>query len=60
MTRKFLFLYFRVDGGVANNDFIVQLMSDLVHQTIARSPAGDMSALGAAYLAGLAKGMYSY
>ena len=56
-NRILLFLYiYRVDGGVAGNDFIVQLMSDLVNQTIDRSDDGDMSPLGAAYLAGLAAG----
>ncbi|XP_005106262.1 putative glycerol kinase 5 [Aplysia californica] len=49
----------RVDGGVAGNDFVVQLMSDLVNQTIDRSDTADMSALGAAYLAGLASGVWS-
>ncbi|XP_059164187.1 putative glycerol kinase 5 isoform X2 [Physella acuta] len=49
----------RVDGGVANNDFLVQLMADLVDQTIDRSRHGEMTCLGAAFLAGLAKGVWS-
>ncbi|KAH9487677.1 putative glycerol kinase 5 [Bulinus truncatus] len=52
------FSHVRVDGGVANNDFLVQLMADLVDQTIDRSQHGDMSCLGAAFLAGLSKGIW--
>lgn len=48
----------RVDGGVSSNDFIVQLMSDLVDQRIERNQHGDMSCLGAAYLAGLSSGVW--
>ncbi|BFZ00353.1 hypothetical protein BsWGS_03393 [Bradybaena similaris] len=49
----------RVDGGVAGNDFLVQLMSDTVDQVIERSQHSDMSCLGAAFLAGLAAGVWS-
>ncbi|KAK6963204.1 glycerol kinase 5, partial [Biomphalaria glabrata] len=55
---KIPFSHVRADGGVANNDFLVQLMADLVDQTIDRSCNGDMSCLGAAFLAGLAKGVW--
>ncbi|CAG5117158.1 unnamed protein product [Candidula unifasciata] len=48
----------RVDGGVARNDFLVQLMSDTVNQVIDRSQHSDMSCLGAAFLAGLAAGVW--
>lgn len=51
-----VFNSFRVDGGVAGNDFLVQMMSDTVDQVIERSRHSDMSCLGAAFLAGLAKG----
>ncbi|KAK0049553.1 glycerol kinase 5 [Biomphalaria pfeifferi] len=55
---KIPFSHVRADGGVANNDFLVQLMADLIDQTIDRSCNGDMSCLGAAFLAGLAKGVW--
>ncbi|KAJ8310480.1 hypothetical protein KUTeg_012345, partial [Tegillarca granosa] len=51
--------YIRVDGGVCNNDFLMQLMSDLTYQTIDRAKqGGDMTSLGAAFLAGLAAGVW--
>ena len=51
-------LIFRADGGVCNNDFLMQLMADFTDQEIdrARQPA-DMTSLGAAFLAGLGKGI---
>ena len=53
----FYFYYYRVDGGVANNDFIVQLMADLTNQPIDRSKQTEsMSSLGTAFFAGLAVG----
>lgn len=45
-----------MDGGAGGNDFLVQMMSDIVDQVIERSPHSNMSCLGAAFLAGLAKG----
>ncbi|KAH9487676.1 putative glycerol kinase 5 [Bulinus truncatus] len=55
---KIPFSCVRVDGGVTNNNFLVQLMADLVDQTIDRSQHVDMTCLGAAFLAGLAKGIW--
>ncbi|XP_076435847.1 glycerol kinase 5-like isoform X2 [Babylonia areolata] len=46
----------RVDGGVCNNDFLVQMLADIIHQPIDRSAHPDMTSLGAAFLAGLASG----
>ena len=46
----------RVDGGVCNNDFLMQMISDVVHQKLDRSAHSDMTSLGAAFLAGLASG----
>ena len=52
---------FRVDGGVSNNNFIVQLMADLTNQPIDRSKQTDnMTSLGTAFLAGLAMGKLTH
>ena len=48
--------FFRVDGGVSNNDFVMQLICDLIDRDIARREHTDMTSLGAAFLAGLAVG----
>ena len=48
--------FFRVDGGISNNDFVLELMSSLTSQTLDRPSQTDMSTLGAAFLAGLATG----
>ncbi|XP_060600237.1 putative glycerol kinase 5 isoform X2 [Ruditapes philippinarum] len=51
--------YIRVDGGVCNNDFLVQLMADLTNQVINKSTQTDnMSSLGTAFFAGLAVGVW--
>ncbi|RWS05596.1 putative glycerol kinase 5-like protein [Dinothrombium tinctorium] len=49
---------FRVNGGVASNDFIVQLIADLTECEIQRSNHREMSSLGAAFLAGLSCGFW--
>jgi glycerol kinase len=43
-----------VDGGATGNDVLMQLQADLIGCPIVRSEARDASALGAAFLAGLA------
>ncbi|KAJ7323699.1 Putative glycerol kinase 5 [Desmophyllum pertusum] len=48
----------KVDGGISNNDFVLELMSSLTCQTIDRPTQTDMSALGATFLAGLAAGVW--
>ena len=52
----YLFSFHRVNGGISNNDFVLELMSSLTSQTLDRPSQIDMSALGAAFLAGLATG----
>lgn len=47
-----------VDGGVANSDFILQMLADLTHHPVERPVHTEMSALGAAYFAGLAVGVW--
>ena len=44
------------DGGVSNNDFVMQLISDLTQKSIIRMPSPDMSAIGVALMAGIEQG----
>ncbi|MBM7705881.1 glycerol kinase [Chryseomicrobium aureum] len=48
----------RVDGGAIHNDFLMQFQSDLLDVTVERPVIGETTALGAAYLAGLAVGFW--
>ncbi|KAK3095083.1 hypothetical protein FSP39_010078 [Pinctada imbricata] len=49
----------RADGGVCNNNFLMQLMADFTDQMIDRAAQpGEMTSLGAAFLAGLEKGIW--
>ena len=49
----------RVDGGASVNDFMLQLQADQLQSPVARSAATETTALGAAFLAGLAEGVWS-
>ena len=49
----------RVDGGAASNDFLMQLQADHIGVTVLRAKDRDTTALGAAFLAGLAEGVWS-
>lgn len=48
----------RVDGGAASNDLLMQLQADLLGVTVVRPEVTETTALGAAYLAGLAVGVW--
>lgn len=48
----------RVDGGMANNDWFVQRLSDICGLPALRPVVTETTALGAAYLAGLQQGVY--
>jgi glycerol kinase len=48
------------DGGSTRNDMLMQLVADLTGCTIKRSHAAELSALGAAHLAGHAAGIWSF
>ncbi|XP_077513577.1 glycerol kinase 5 [Amblyomma americanum] len=48
----------RFSGGVAQNPFLMQLLADLLQEPVIRSSNRESSALGAAYLAGLAVGFW--
>jgi glycerol kinase len=49
----------RVDGGAASNDMLMQFQADLLGCTVVRPRVRETTALGAAYLAGLAVGYWS-
>ena len=48
----------KVDGGASNNNFLMQFQADILNATIKRPAVTETTALGAAYLAGLAVGFY--
>ena len=48
----------RVDGGAAGNNGLMQFQSDLLRVTVIRPRTTETTALGAAYLAGLAVGFW--
>lgn len=48
----------RVDGGASANDFLMQFQADILDASISRPVIRETTALGAAYLAGLATGMW--
>jgi glycerol kinase len=49
----------RVDGGMVSNDFLMQFQADILGTTVQRPAVTETTALGAAYLAGLATGFWS-
>lgn len=49
----------RVDGGATANNLLMQFQSDLLQTTVIRPTTIETTALGAAYLAGLATGYWS-
>ena len=49
----------RVDGGAVRNDFLMQFQADILGVTVQRPTVTETTALGAAYLAGLATGYWS-
>ncbi len=48
----------RVDGGATHNDLLMQIQADLLGVPVVRSNVAETTALGAAYLAGLATGVW--
>ena len=48
----------RVDGGASANNFLMQFQADIMGCTIRRPMIRETTALGAAYLAGLAAGVW--
>ena len=50
----------QVDGGASRNDFLLQFQSDILNTQVIRSTISETTALGAAYLAGLAVGVWKH
>ena len=48
----------RVDGGATANDLLMQFQADLLHCKVIRPDVTEVTAIGAAYLAGLATGFW--
>lgn len=46
----------RVDGGACDNDFLMQFQADILNTSVVRPYCIETTAMGAAYLAGLAVG----
>jgi glycerol kinase len=49
----------RVDGGASQMDLLLQLQADQLQVTVARPKNQETTALGAAYLAGVAEGVWA-
>ena len=49
----------RVDGGVVKNNFLMNFQSDILNVPVERPVVNETTALGAAYLAGLAVGYWN-
>jgi glycerol kinase len=48
----------RVDGGAVANNFLMQFQADLLNTEVHRPKVVEVTALGAAYLAGIAVGFW--
>jgi len=48
----------RVDGGASRNDVLMQLQADILGVPVVRPTVSETTALGAAYVAGLAAGVW--
>lgn len=49
----------KVDGGASANDFLMQVQADIINAPVNRPVCVETTAMGAAYLAGLAVGYWS-
>ena len=48
----------KVDGGACANDFLMQVQADMINAPVHRPCCVETTAMGAAYLAGLAVGYW--
>jgi glycerol kinase len=48
----------KVDGGISSNGFVLQFLTDLLNVPVTNIGIADVSALGAALIAGLGNGIY--
>jgi glycerol kinase len=49
----------RVDGGPTRDDFLMQLQADILNVPVVRIKIEELSALGSAFIAGLAVGLWN-
>ena len=49
----------RVDGGATQNNLLLQLQADILKASVVRPEVSEVTAIGAAYLAGLAVGFWN-
>ena len=49
----------KVDGGASANDFLMQTQADIINAPVNRPQCVETTAMGAAYLAGLAVGYWA-
>ena len=49
----------RVDGGMTDNELLMQFQADIVDRAVVRPTIKETTALGAAFAAGLAVGVFS-
>jgi glycerol kinase len=49
----------KADGGIASNAFVLQFTADLLERNVETIHIQDVSALGAALLAGIGNGIYT-
>jgi len=49
----------KVDGGASSNNLLMQMQADIIEATVHRPTCVETTAMGAAYLAGLAVGYWS-
>ena len=49
----------KVDGGASNNNLLMQIQADFINANVIRPKVTETTALGAAFLAGLATGFWS-
>ncbi|OUW77713.1 MAG: glycerol kinase [Flavobacteriaceae bacterium TMED212] len=49
----------KVDGGASNNNLLMQIQADLINSDVIRPKITETTAMGAAFLAGLATGFWS-
>ncbi|HSV55486.1 MAG TPA: FGGY-family carbohydrate kinase, partial [Magnetospirillaceae bacterium] len=51
--------YIKADGGAAANSFLLQFQSDILNRPVILPEVNEVTALGAAYLAGLQTGYWA-
>ena len=59
MDAKIMLPSLLADGGASGNDRLMQFQADILGRPVIRSSSADLSACGAAWLAGLAVGFWS-